>query len=156
MSPREQPALSAEDVSCWFHLSQSLMERTVLRQPARVVKAVDGISFHIPRGTTFSIVGESGCGKSTVARMVVGLQSATHGTFNFASGRGRNGRLRTQMIFQDPFASLNPRWRVGDIIAEPIRELRLSSSARETERRMHQLLDTVGLGSRDAGRYPHE
>jgi oligopeptide/dipeptide ABC transporter ATP-binding protein len=88
--------------------------------------------------------------------MVVGLQSPTHGTFNFAPGRGRNGRLRTQMIFQDPFASLNPRWRVGDIVAEPIRELRLSDNARETERRMHKLLDTVGLGSRDAGRYPHE
>jgi peptide/nickel transport system ATP-binding protein len=60
------------------------------------------------------------------------------------------------MIFQDPFASLNPRWRVGDIIAEPIRELSLSDSASETERRLHKLLDTVGLGSRDAGRYPHE
>jgi peptide/nickel transport system ATP-binding protein len=156
MSAHEQPALVADNIACWFHLPQSWLDRVVLRQPARVVKAVDGISFRIPRGTTFSIVGESGCGKSTVARMVVGLQAVTRGTFNFAPGRGRNGRLRTQMIFQDPFASLNPRWRVGDIIAEPIRELGLSDGAAETERRMHKLLDTVGLGSRDAGRYPHE
>jgi peptide/nickel transport system ATP-binding protein len=156
MSAPQQPALIADNIACWFHLPRSWIDSAVLRQPARVVKAVDGISFRIPRGTTFSIVGESGCGKSTVARMVVGLQAATGGTFTFASGRGRNGRLRTQMIFQDPFASLNPRWRVGDIIAEPIRELGLSDSARETQRRMHGLLDTVGLGSRDAGRYPHE
>src|SRR5262245_44285909 len=144
MSAHEQPALAAEDITCWFHLPQSWIDRTVLREPGRVVKAVDGISFHIPRGETFSIVGESGCGKSTVARMVVGLQKPTHGTFRFAPGRGRTGRLRTQMIFQDPFASLNPRWRVGDIIAEPIRELGLCDNARETERRKHKLLDTVG------------
>ena len=156
MSASEQLALSADNITCWFHLPHSWVDRVVLRQPERVVRAVDGISFEIPRGTTFSIVGESGCGKSTVARMVVGLQAPTHGTFNFAPGRGRNGRLRTQMIFQDPFASLNPRWRVGDIIAEPIRELGLSDSRKDTERRMHRLLDTVGLGSRDAGRFPHE
>jgi peptide/nickel transport system ATP-binding protein len=156
MSLKEQPALTASDIACWFHLPQSWVDRTVLGKPSRMVKAVDGISFRIPRGTTFSIVGESGCGKSTVARMVVGLQAPTHGTFDFAAGRGRKGRLRTQMIFQDPFASLNPRWRVGDIIAEPIRELALSDGAKDTQRRMHKLLDTVGLGSRDAGRYPHE
>jgi peptide/nickel transport system ATP-binding protein len=156
MSASEQLALSADNIACWFHLRQSWADRAVLRQPERVVKAVDGISFRIPLGTTFSIVGESGCGKSTVARMVVGLQAPTSGTFSFAPGRGRNGCLRTQMIFQDPFASLNPRWRVGDIVAEPIRELGLSDSRKDTERRMHQLLDTVGLGSRDAGRYPHE
>src|SRR5262245_57630291 len=123
MPTHQQNALEAQNIACWFHLPQSWVDRTVLRQPGRVVKAVDGISFQIPRGTTYSIVGESGCGKSTVARMVVGLQKPTRGTFNFAPGRGRNGRLRTQMIFQDPFASLNPRWRVGDIVAEPIREL---------------------------------
>jgi peptide/nickel transport system ATP-binding protein len=156
MAAPEQSALLADDIACWFHLPQSWIDRTLMRQPARVVKAVDGISFRIERGTTFSIVGESGCGKSTVARMVVGLQAPSRGRFDFAPGRGRNGRLRTQMIFQDPFASLNPRWRVGDIVAEPIRELKLSDDAKETERRMHKLLDTVGLGSRDAGRYPHE
>ena len=156
MSASEQPALSADDIACWFHLPQSWVDRAVLRQPERVVKAVDGVSFRIPRGTTFSIVGESGCGKSTVARMVVGLQAPTRGRFTFAPGRGRSGRLRTQMIFQDPFASLNPRWRVGDIVAEPIRELGLSDSRKDTEHRMHRLLDTVGLGNRDAGRYPHE
>jgi len=156
MSACEQPALKASDIACWFHLPQSWLDRTMLGKPSRMVKAVDGISFEIPRGTTFSIVGESGCGKSTVARMVVGLQAPTRGKFDFAAGRGRKGRLRTQMIFQDPFASLNPRWRVGDIIAEPIRELKLSDNRKGTERRMHELLDTVGLGSRDAGRYPHE
>ncbi|WP_119388993.1 ABC transporter ATP-binding protein [Taklimakanibacter lacteus] len=156
MSLDEQPALAASDIACWFPLPQSWLDRAVFGKPSRMVKAVDGISFAIPRGTTFAIVGESGCGKSTVARMVVGLQDPTRGTFDFAAGRGRKGRLRTQMIFQDPFASLNPRWRVGDIIAEPIRELGLCEDTRETVRRMHGLLDTVGLGSRDAGRYPHE
>ncbi len=152
----EQPALAADDIACWFNLPQSWFDRTVLRQPMRTVKAVDGLSFKIPRGTTFSIVGESGCGKSTVARIVAGLYKPTRGSLKFAPGNGRNGFIRTQMIFQDPFASLNPRWRVGDIIAEPIRELRLCSGRAETEHRMHRLLETVGLGSRDSGRYPHE
>lgn len=155
MSPDEQPALAATDIACWFNLPHSWLDRTLLGKPARVVKAVDGISFEIPRGTTFSIVGESGCGKSTVARMVVGLQPATRGTFDFAPGRGRKGRLRTQMIFQDPFASLNPRMTVGAAIAEPYLEHKLGTREQARER-VANLLERVGLKADMAGRYPHE
>ncbi|MEP7172195.1 MAG: oligopeptide/dipeptide ABC transporter ATP-binding protein, partial [Aestuariivirga sp.] len=152
----EQPALTVDDISCWFDLSHSWFDRTMLRKPKRTLKAVDGVTFKIPRGTTFSIVGESGCGKTTLARIAVGLYKPTGGTLRFAPGNGRNGFLRTQMIFQDPFASLNPRWRVGDIVAEPIRELKLRATDADTDVRTRQLLETVGLSYRDAGRYPHE
>ncbi|RUW54068.1 ATP-binding cassette domain-containing protein, partial [Mesorhizobium sp. M8A.F.Ca.ET.021.01.1.1] len=114
-----KPTLRVDDVACFFDVSPSWFDRTVMRKPQRTLKAVDGLSFVIPRGTTFSIVGESGCGKSTLARLVVGLYQPTRGRLSFANGSGRDGLVRTQMIFQDPFASLNPRWRVGAIIAEP-------------------------------------
>jgi len=156
MSAQAQPTLSVKDIACWFDVSPSWFDRTVLRRPERMLKAVDGLSFSIPRGTTFSIVGESGCGKSTLARLVVGLYRPTRGTLAFAAGSGRDGNVRTQMIFQDPFASLNPRWRIGAIIAEPIRRMGLRGPGMETDLRVQQLLETVGLSGRDAGRYPHE
>jgi peptide/nickel transport system ATP-binding protein len=123
-----------------------------------VLKAVDGVSFAVRRGTTFSIVGESGCGKSTVARMIVGLHRPTGGRIAFADMEGAGGTRRpprVQMIFQDPYASLNPRWRVEDIIAEPIRELGLAP-ARDIGPRVARLLDQVGLARADGARYPHE
>ncbi|TGQ77074.1 ATP-binding cassette domain-containing protein [Mesorhizobium sp. M8A.F.Ca.ET.207.01.1.1] len=151
-----KPALRVDDVACFFDVSPSWFDRTVMRKPQRTLKAVDGLSFVIPRGTTFSIVGESGCGKSTLARLVVGLYQPTRGTLSFANGSGRDGLVRTQMIFQDPFASLNPRWRVGAIIAEPIKQMGLRPSGAETQTRVRQLLETVGLSGQDSNRYPHE
>lgn len=156
MGALAQPTLRVEDIACHFDVSPSWFDRTVMRKPERTLKAVDGLSFAIPRGTTFSIVGESGCGKSTLARLVVGLYQPTRGSLSFATGSGSDGSVRTQMIFQDPYASLNPRWRVGDIIAEPIRHLGLRRAGGETDLRVRELLEIVGLSWRDAARYPHK
>lgn len=152
------PILSVDAASCHFDVSGPWLARKLSGAPRRVLRAVEDVSFTIRRGTTFSIVGESGCGKSTLARMVVGLQQPTDGSLRFGDIRHRDGRVappRVQMIFQDPYASLNPRWRVGDIIAEPIRELRLRSSEPDVMHRVGDLLEIVGLSRADIGRFPH-
>ncbi len=151
--------LQVEKASCFFDVSPPWLQRVIDRAPRRILKAVQEASFAVPRGSTFGIVGESGCGKSTLARMVSGLQAPTSGTIRFADmtrADGTTGPPRVQMIFQDPYASLNPRWRVGDIIAEPIRELRLRDGAAAVHDRVAELLGTVGLSPADAARYPHE
>jgi peptide/nickel transport system ATP-binding protein len=123
------------------------------------------VSFEINRGETFSLVGESGCGKSTVARLVVGLYAPTAGSIRFEGveiGSPRERRrhadkqARMQMIFQDPFASLNPRWRTGAIIAEPIRARKLLTGKEAIQKRVGELLVQVGLSAADAEKYPHE
>lgn len=127
------------------------------------VRAVDGVSFHVNRGETFGLVGESGCGKSTIARSVLGLVKPTAGemrwegtpTRDIQEFRTQNFRRKLQMIFQDPYASLNPRMTVGRIIAEPMAIFRLYSRAERTLRVM-QLMDRVGLDPRYLNRYPHE
>jgi peptide/nickel transport system ATP-binding protein len=150
--------LQVDGAACWFDVSPPWLSRVIERRPRRVLKAVDGVSFAVRRGTTFSIVGESGCGKSTLARMVVGLIRPTHGTLAFGAiaDSGSEAAPRVQMIFQDPYASLNPRWRVADIVAEPIRELNLMRQGADIEARVAQLLNLVGLARNDARRYPHE
>jgi peptide/nickel transport system ATP-binding protein len=150
--------LEARDVSCHFDVSPPWLTRVVERQGRRILKAVDGVSFMVRRGTTFSIVGESGCGKSTLARLVVGLVQPTSGTIAFGTSPDRDGgprRPRLQMIFQDPYASLNPRWTVEDIVAEPLHELNLRQGA-AIGTRVGELLSLVGLARTDAARYPHE
>ncbi|MGH6638285.1 MAG: ABC transporter ATP-binding protein, partial [Polaromonas sp.] len=120
----------------------------------RTVRAVDNVSFDIPAGTTFSLVGESGCGKTTLARVIAGLDRPSAGSLEFAAPP--QGRVqRTQMIFQDPYASLNPRWRVGDAIAEPITFQQLRPLA-EVKRRVEDLLVRVGLAAADTAKFPHE
>jgi len=127
-----------------------------------VVKAVDGISFTIERGKTFGLVGESGCGKSTVARLLLRLLDATAGSVRFegkdvfAAPRDEMRRLRRhmQMIFQDPFSSLNPRMTVGAIIREPLRVHGVPAATHQ--KRVDELLELVGLRSEHAGRHPHE
>lgn len=130
-----------------------------------MLKAVDGIDFEIGRGETFSLVGESGCGKSTVARLVVGLYRPSRGRIVFdgtdiATFRSRSAqrpmRRRIQMIFQDPYASLNPRWRVRDIIAEPLRTHGLEAGKTALRARVDGLLNQVKLTSADGDKYPHE
>ncbi|MFW5832872.1 MAG: ABC transporter ATP-binding protein [Pseudomonadota bacterium] len=130
-----------------------------------ILTAVDGIDFAIPRGKTLSLVGESGCGKSTVARLVVGLYQPTAGSIRFdgqdmaaARNRAETAKLRRrfQMIFQDPFASLNPRWRVHDIVAEPIRAHGLATDERDVTRRVGLNLERVRLSAKDGSKYPHE
>ena len=152
-------ALRVEGATCFFDVSPPWLTRVLQRSAKRTLRAVDGVSFTVPRGKTLSVVGESGCGKSTLARMVVGLQAPSAGTMEFAPVRKPDGSQappRLQMIFQDPFASLNPRWRVGVIVSEPIRELQLIDGEAAIQQRIGELLGIVGLSPADAARYPHE
>ncbi|WP_439612132.1 ABC transporter ATP-binding protein [Reyranella sp.] len=148
-----------------FDVSAPWLVRTIERRPRQVVQAVDGIDIEIAKGETFSLVGESGCGKSTVARLVVGLYPPSAGRIeidgNDMAGRHSRAdmaalRRRMQMIFQDPYASLNPRWRVFDIIAEPIRAFGLSTGKADLEARVAALLRQVKLNPADGRKYPHE
>ncbi|MGY6646534.1 MAG: ABC transporter ATP-binding protein [Salinarimonas sp.] len=161
----EKPIFEAVDLSKSFDVSAPLLRRLINREGRATLRAVDAINFKIPRGKTFSLVGESGCGKSTVARLVVGLYQPTGGKGVFdghdmAGKRSRKEmaglRRRFQMIFQDPFASLNPRWRVHDIIAEPIRAHGIASDEREISRRVALNLERVKLSARDGEKFPHE
>ena len=126
--------------------------------------AVDGVTFTIERGKTMGVVGESGCGKSTLGRVIIGLLEATDGEVWFegentvgVSRKKRDAlRQQMQMIFQDPFSSLNPRMSVSEIIGEPLKIYKLCKTKQEYETRIAKLMDTVGLASRLAGAYPHE
>ncbi|KAB0264223.1 ABC transporter ATP-binding protein [Microvirga brassicacearum] len=150
----DRPLLVVKDLACWFDISAPLLNRVLEGRSRLLLKAVDGVSFSVDRSRTLSIVGESGCGKSTIARLLVGLNRPTSGSIVF--GEGAQGALRIQMIFQDPYASLNPRWRVSDIIAEPIRTLKLRLDAASTQKRVDELLLLVGLSPADGRKFPHE
>ncbi len=160
-----QPFVAVRDLRKVFDVSKPWLERTLERAPKQFLKAVDGVTFDIRKGETFALVGESGSGKSTVARMVVGLLPVTAGTVTVdgvsmtdeASHAAREKlRRRIQMIFQDPYASLNPRWRVQDIIAEPIKAFRLLDSANDIRDRVGELLTLVGLSPLDGVKFPHQ
>ncbi len=151
----------AVDVSRTFDVSRPWLQRVLSGTGRRTLRAVDDVSFAIPKGTTLSLVGESGCGKSTLARMAVGLYPPTSGEIRFegqplSSARSQPAlRRRMNMIFQDPYASLNPRWRVRDIVAEPLRAFGMLHGAAVAER-VGALLSQVGLAAADGGKYPHE
>ncbi len=155
------PVMEASHVSRVFDVSRPWLQRTLSGGGRRYLRAVDEVSFSIPKGTTLSLVGESGCGKSTVARMAVGLYPPSAGEIRFegqalSTARAQPGlRRRMNMIFQDPYASLNPRWRVRDIVAEPLRAFGLASGAAVGER-VGALLTQVGLSRADGQKYPHE
>ena len=159
--PGAAPMFEARDLARHFDVSRPLLQRLLAGEGRRSLKAVDGVSFAIPRGTTLSLVGESGCGKSTIARMAVGLYPPTRGQVVFdgadlAQARASAAqRRRMQMIFQDPYASLNPRWRVRDIVAEPIRAFGLASGREAVSARVGELLAQVGLSPADGTRFPH-
>ena len=164
MADAPSPLVEIAGLVRYFDVSPPLLNRVIVGGGRRIVKAVDGVGFAIARGETFALVGESGCGKSTVARLIVGLHAPTAGSIRFAgtelSGRGAGNlaatRRRMQMIFQDPYASLNPRWRVRDIVGEPIRHNRLLADRAAIGERAGELLARVGLSPRDGEKYPHE
>ena len=130
----------------------------------KVVHAVDGVDLDVAHGETVGLVGESGCGKSTLARVVVRIHEPTAGSIIFAGqdiaqasqSQIRPLRRRMQMVFQDPYASLNPRMTVGDILGEPLRFHGLTTTEAATRERVGELLDVVGLSPKAAQRYPHE
>jgi peptide/nickel transport system ATP-binding protein len=140
--------LELEAVSRDFDVSRPWLNRVLEGEPRRSLRAVDGVSFEVKQGETLALVGESGCGKSTLARLIVGLYAPSEGRITY---RGR----RMQMIFQDPYASLNPRWRVRRIVAEPMTQLGLETNSRVKDK-VAQLLTQVGLSPEDGEKYPHE
>ena len=158
------PLVVVEDIAKVFDVSPPWLNRVIERKPRTLLRAVDGVSFEIARGETLALVGESGCGKSTVARMMVGLYAPTRGRVVFdgtdlstlGTAAGKPLRSKLQMIFQDPYASLNPRWKVVDIIAEPIRVHRLIEGDAAIRARVAELLQHVGLAPADADKYPHQ
>ena len=160
----ESPLVQVEHIGKVFDVSAPWLNRIIERKPRQLLQAVRDVSFSIARGETLALVGESGCGKSTVARLLVGLYRPSSGRVLFDGrdlGRleGAEGlalRRRMQMIFQDPYASLNPRWRVARIIAEPLRVHRLIQDPRAIEERVEALLTQVGLAASDAGKFPHQ
>jgi peptide/nickel transport system ATP-binding protein len=159
------PLVQARDLAKTFDVSAPWLNRVIEGKPRQLLHAVDGVSFAIQRGETLALVGESGCGKSTVARLLVGLYQPTRGSFQFdgqdahaafKTPQGRQLRSRIQMIFQDPYASLNPRWTVEDIVGEPLREHGLVTQAAPLRERVVGLLRSVGLTAEDCTKYPHQ
>jgi peptide/nickel transport system ATP-binding protein len=163
MMPR--PFVEVKNLRRVFDVSRPWLNRVLEGGHLEFLKAVDDISFDIARGETFALVGESGSGKTTVARMVVGLLPPTSGDVVIdgvsmidprqAQAR-RKLRRRIQMIFQDPYASLNPRLRVDAIVAEPIRAFDLIQGDADIRGRVGELLALVGLHADDGWKYPHE
>ncbi|MCP8689844.1 ABC transporter ATP-binding protein [Marinobacterium sedimentorum] len=159
-----EPILRVRNLKRHFDVSPPWLNRVLERKPRQFLRAVDGIDFEIKKGETFGLVGESGCGKSTAARLAVGLYAPSSGSIEFEGvdigplSRKQMAPLRSrmQMIFQDPYASFNPRWRVSKIIAEPIRVFGLLKTAAEVDARVAELLTQVGLMPVDGDKYPHE
>ena len=158
--------VQATDLTRTFDLSDPFIVRAISRTPKRILTAVDKVSFSIEKGTTYALVGESGSGKSTIAKMAVGLLKPTDGSL-LVDGMNLNDpklakeetlalRRRIQMVFQSPYASLNPRWKVKDILCEPIKAFKLIENPKAQIDRVHELLEQVGLASSDANKFPHE
>jgi oligopeptide transport system ATP-binding protein len=154
-----QVLVEVKDLRMYFPVTAGL----IFQKKVADVKAVDGITFHIRQGETLGLVGESGCGKSTTGRAILQLYRPTAGTVTFGNqdltkikgGDLRRFRRRMQMIFQDPYASLNPRMSVGSIIAEPLAIHNLAKGKARKDR-VQELLTVVGLNPYYANRYPHE
>lgn len=159
------PLVDLKNVGRTFDVSKPLLNRVIERAPRRFLAAVTEVSFSIPPRETFALVGESGSGKSTLAKLAVGLVAPTSGdvvidgvSMNDPARHAERQRLRRriQMVFQDPYASLNPRWRARDIVAEPIRAFGLMEGRAQISGKADELLRLVGLDPADGQKYPHE
>jgi oligopeptide transport system ATP-binding protein len=155
----EQPLVEVEGLKTYFPVTAGILQRTVAH-----VRAVDGVDLSIGQGETLGLVGESGSGKSTLGRTILRLLEPTAGSIRFkgqdltrlSGGQMRRMRREMAIIFQDPFASLDPRQTVGDIIGEPLDIHHLAASRRQRRERINELLRVVGLSPNFANRYPHE
>jgi peptide/nickel transport system ATP-binding protein len=154
------PIIKVEKLTRIFDVSKPWLNRVIERQPRALLTAVSEVSFEVAENSVYALVGESGSGKSTIGKIIVGLVPPSEGTVeiegvDLASETDARKidavRADIQMIFQDPYASLNPRWRVRDIIAEPV-----AARGGKTEGLAERLLEQVGLSAADAGKYPHE
>lgn len=152
--------VSVRQLTRIFDVSKPWLNRVIERRPKALLTAVSDVSFEIEEKTVYALVGESGSGKSTIGKMLVGLLGPSTGAVEIRgvdlaretdAQRVDDVRADIQMIFQDPFASLNPRWRVRDIIVEPV-----AARGGETTGMAEKLLEQVGLSARDAGKFPHE
>jgi oligopeptide transport system ATP-binding protein len=159
-APGTPPLVQVEHLTKHFPITRGIL----IQRQVGAVQAVDDISFFINRGETLGLVGESGCGKTTAGRTLLGLYPATSGTVTIDGhsvheARGRElmaVRRKAQIIFQDPFASLNPRWTVNAIVGEPIKVHKLYNNDKERSERVQELLELVGLNRRLINRFPHE
>jgi oligopeptide/dipeptide ABC transporter ATP-binding protein len=155
-----EPLVEVRDLVKHFPITSGIL----LQRPVGAVHAVDGVSFDVMRGETLGIVGETGCGKSTTARLITRLLEPTDGTIRFEGrdishlrpGQVKPLRKEMQMIFQDPYSSLNPRKTVGSIIGEPFRIHGLKEATGERKRAVQELMEQVGLNPEHYNRYPHE
>lgn len=152
--------ISVRDLTRVFDVSKPWLNRVIERAPKALLTAVSEVSFDVPENSVYALVGESGSGKSTIGKIIVGLVPPSEGSVEIEgvdlatetdAKKVEAVRDDIQMIFQDPFASLNPRWRVRDIIAEPV-----AAKGGKTEGLAEKLLEQVGLSAADAGKYPHE
>jgi len=157
------PLVELVNVAKTFDVSPPWLNRVLEGKPRALLRAVAGVDLAIARGETFALVGESGCGKSTVARLIVGLYQPSRGEIRYEGNRidaGASQALRRnmQMIFQDPYASLNPRWHVAQIVAEPLRThpQMLARGKRDLAERVASLLQQVGLAAADGEKFPHQ
>ncbi len=154
-SAKSEYLVQVSHLKQYFPISTGFLKTTML-------KAVDDVSFQIRKGETLGLVGESGCGKTTVGRTLLHLYKPTGGEIRFDGERIgskeslKNFRKRAQMVFQDPYSSLNPRMTVADIVAEPIDVHHLCATKKEREERIRELMSTVGLNTEHATRYAHE
>jgi len=163
-APESKPLIQVSQLTREFDVSKPWLNRLLEREPKQFLRAVDNVHFTINKGETLALVGESGSGKSTIAKMLVGLLEPSVGSIVFDGQAMRTDtsadmqalRKRFQMIFQSPYASLNPRWKVGKVIAEPMTVLAVELGARQIQRRVDELLALVGLSAPDADKFPHE
>ncbi len=156
----QSPLVKVDKLVMHFPITKGI----VFKNTTGFVRAVDGVSFQIRHGETLGLVGESGSGKTTLGRVILGLYQPTSGTIEIdglevdpdSTRRMKEIRRSSQMIFQDPFSSLNPRWTVNSIVSEPIRVHKISKGKKDRENLVSELLDLVGLSKNYLNRFPHE